>query len=213
MKITILTSSKKHPVYAHLQRWQQAQAGAHGVEIVFAPEEAEGGDFLFMISCGDIVSADVRNRYRHALVVHASSLPKGRGWSPYIWQILEGKDVIPVTLLEAEDKVDTGRVWLQKPMVLEGHELSDEIHEALSQVTLELMSEAIEREGKITPQPQNEEEASTYPRRTPEDSRLDLEKSLGEQINLLRVCDPERFPAFFEYKGHKYIVKMEKEER
>lgn len=210
MKITILTSSKNHPVYAHLQRWQQGQVGSHEVEIVLSPDDAAGGDFLFMISCGDIVRADVRSRYRHSLVVHASALPKGRGWSPYIWQILEGKDEIPVTLLEAEDKVDTGKIWLQKPMMLEGHELSDEIHEALSKVTLELMSEAIERENEITPKLQNEEEATTYPRRTPEDSRLDLQKPLGEQINLLRVCDPERFPAFFEYKGHKYILKLEK---
>ena len=210
MKITVLTSSKKHPVYGHLTRWGEALAGAHDVEIVLSSKEAAGGDFLFMISCSEIVGAAVRERYRHSLVVHASALPKGRGWSPYVWQILAGADEIPVTLLEAEDKVDTGRIWLQKPMILEGHELSGEIHEALSRVTVELMSEAVEREGEITPRPQSEGEATTYPKRTREDSRLELNKPLGEQINLLRVCDPERYPAFFEYKGHKYTVKVEK---
>lgn len=211
MKITVLTSSIKHPVYKHLTRWRDNLAEAHKVEIVLLPEEAIGGDFLFMISCANIVNASVRKRYRHSLVVHASALPKGRGWSPYVWQILDGADEIPVTLLEAEDKVDTGRIWLQKPMTLKGHELSDEIYETLTRVTLELMNEAIEREDKIEPQPQSDEHASEYPKRTPEDSRLDLNEPLGQQINLLRVCDPERYPAFFEYKGYKYILHIEKD--
>ena len=45
---------------------------------------------------------------------------------------------------------------------------------------------------------------SFYPRRCPEDSRIDIDKTLREQINLLRVVDNERYPAFFEWKGCRY---------
>jgi methionyl-tRNA formyltransferase len=53
-------------------------------------------------------------------------------------------------------------------------------------------------------------EPSYYPRRRPDDSRLDPNKTLAEQFNLLRVVDNERYPAFFEHHGQRYLVKVEK---
>ena len=40
-------------------------------------------------------------------MIHESDLPHGKGWSPIQWQILEGSDSITITLLDAEDKVDS----------------------------------------------------------------------------------------------------------
>ena len=62
----------------------------------------------------------------------------------------------------------------------------------------------------VSPVPQSKEVTATYrPKRTPEDSRLDLNKSINEQFNLLRVCDKNRFPAFFVIHGKKYKVIIE----
>jgi methionyl-tRNA formyltransferase len=94
-----------------------------------------------LISCNEIVPASVRGRYRKTLVIHASDLPRGRGWSPYVWQVLEGKNRIPVTLLEAEDAVDSGAIWAQRDLSLEGHELFDEIAARLFELELELMED------------------------------------------------------------------------
>lgn len=38
---------------------------------------------------------------------------------------------------------------------------------------------------------------SFYPKRSPKDSELDINKSLNEQFNLLRIASNEDFPAFF----------------
>ena len=46
-----------------------------------------------------------------------------------------------------------------------------------------------------------------------EDSRLDMHKSITNQFSLLRIVDNERCRAFFESKGHRYIVKIEKEDK
>ena len=73
-----------------------------------------GGEILFLVSCNEIIGKDVRDRYMATLVIHASDLPKGRGWSPHIWQIIEGKKEIMVSLLEAEDAVDSGAIWAKK---------------------------------------------------------------------------------------------------
>ena len=53
-------------------------------------------------------------------------------------------------------------------------------------------------------------ESTYYPRRGPEDSRLDIDKSLREQFNMLRVVDNDRYPAFFETAGERYFLKIEK---
>jgi hypothetical protein len=52
-------------------------------------------------------------------------------------------------------------------------------------------------------------EPSFYKKRTPGDSRLDPQKSLAEQFNLLRVVDNDRYPAFFEWNGRRYNLKIE----
>jgi len=50
---------------------------------------------------------------------------------------------------------------------------------------------------------------SFYPKRTPKDSNLDINKTIKEQFNLLRIVNNEEFPAFFEIDGHRYALKIE----
>lgn len=212
MKISVLCSSRAHPVYPQLAGWCEARRENHQVELVERAAELDGGDLLFLISCAEIVPAGLRARYRASLVVHASDLPRGRGWSPMAWQILEGKNEIAVTLLEAADPVDSGAIWHQVRLQFQGHELVDELHAALFAAELALMDYAVGHLDTVQPRPQTGM-ASHYRRRTPEDSRLDPHGSLAAQFNLLRVADPERYPAFFEHLGHRYEVRITKVER
>jgi methionyl-tRNA formyltransferase len=73
------------------------------------------------------------------------------------------------------------------------------------------MNHALEVAGSATPKPQDDRAPTYYRRRTPEDSRLDPQRSIAEQFDLLRVVDPDRFPAFFDLCGHRYVVRIEKQ--
>ena len=95
-------------------------------------------------------------------------------------------------------------------LVLEGHELHDEINEKLFACELELMDFALDHFATVVPQPQDAAAATSYPRRKPDDSRIDPTRSIAEQFNLLRVADPERYPAFFEWQGHRYEITLRK---
>ena len=53
---------------------------------------------------------------------------------------------------------------------------------------------------------------SFYPRRKPDDSRLDPSRTLADQFHLLRVVDNERYPAFFESCGSLYTLRIRKVE-
>lgn len=210
MRISILSSGSNHPVYVHLRSWAERQGIHHSVELVESADRLSGGDLLFIVSCSEIISVAQRAAYRIVFVLHASDVPTGRGWSPHVWQILEGNNEIMVSLLTADDRVDSGAIWAQQQILLEGHELFDEINEKLFSAELALMDLAVSQFGQLKPQPQPNRKPTYYRKRAPEDSRLDPDQTIAQQIDLLRVVDPERFPAYFDLRGHRYIVTIRK---
>jgi methionyl-tRNA formyltransferase len=44
-----------------------------------------------------------------------------------VWDVISGRDRITVSLISAEDAVDTGARWNQKTIDLKGYELFDEL--------------------------------------------------------------------------------------
>jgi len=211
MKISILCTDENHPVNAHLQRWIDQNRDSHQISLVRKKKELLGGEILFLVSCSEIVSAADRTVYRASLVLHASNLPVGRGWSPHIWQIIGGAQEVTLSLLEAEDKVDSGRIWHQMTFSVPKHALWDEINERLFNAEIELIDLAVHEFDTVMPKSQDIAMVPTYyPRRTPAASKLDAERSIASQFDLIRVCDPTRFQAFFELHGHKYKLTLEK---
>lgn len=210
MKISILCSSREHPIYPLLQDWQTSHEQYHSIQLVNSKKELDGGEILFLISCNELIPQSVRTNYKASLVIHASDLPHGRGWSPHIWQILEGKHQLTVTLLEAEDAVDSGAIWAQETVLLEGHELFDEINAKIFQTELRLMDFALENINTVVATQQHIIQPTYYRKRTPDDSQIDPNGTIAEQFDLLRVADPVRYPAFFYFRGHKYLLSLTK---
>jgi methionyl-tRNA formyltransferase len=211
MRISLLCSDEQHPVNVYLKRWISAKQEIHQVELVRKKHDLSGGDILFLISCSEILGDADRAAYGATLVLHASDLPRGRGWSPHIWQLIDGAEEITLSLLEAEDKVDSGRIWKKLKFPVPKHALWDEINEALFLAEIELVDFAVNEFSHIRQNTQDPSiEPSYYPRRTPADSQIDPSKSITSQFDRIRVCDPNRFPAFFELHGKKYKLKLEK---
>ena len=212
MKVTVLCSDASHPVNEYLSRWKASVRERSEVEIVRSKTDCAGGDLLFLISCSELIREEDRAKYRVCLVLHASALPQGRGWSPHIWQLLNGADGITLSMLEAEDKVDSGRIWKQLYFPVPKHALSDEINDLLFEAEIELMNFALDNFDAVLPIEQAKDGISYFPRRTPEDSEVDPSKTIAEQFDLIRVCDPNRFPAYFRFRGHRYLIRLEKQD-
>lgn len=174
-------------------------------------DDLDGGDICIYLSYGRIVSEERLSKFRNNLVVHASDLPKGRGWSPTSWMILEGQSQIPVTLIEALPKVDSGPIYDQIWIDLEHADLVDEWRIKLSRATVSLVQDFVRNypvslEGKRAQQG----EPSFYPKRGRLDSQLDVGKPLIEQFNLLRIVDNESYPAFFDAYGSEFVLQVQK---
>jgi len=116
-----------------------------------------------------------------------------------------------VTLLEAVESVDAGDIYLQEWINLRGDELLTELREHVGRATLFLSKTFVnEYPGVIEKARSQSGEPTYYPKRGPADSELDPNRSVVEQFELLRVVDNERYPAFFEHRGHRYRLQIEK---
>lgn len=122
-------------------------------------------------------------------------------------QILEGASTIPITLFEATAELNAGPIYMQQQIELQGHELVEEWRPLQAELTFELCLTWFDpyRVVVAAAQPQHGE-ASDYRRRRPADSQLDPERSLAEQFDLLRVVENQRYPAFFPWRGRRYII-------
>ena len=209
MKISILVNKNSWILPYAKQLLSLLRTKGHNVRLIGEHEKVVAGEALIILSYERIVPEKILKKNRHNFVVHESALPKGKGWSPLTWQILEGKKQIPITVFEAAAAVDSGEIYLQDKMEFEGDELINELRRVQGAATIRLIIALIKKYDRLKGRKQKGAE-SFYPRRLPGDSEIDINKPLKAQFNKLRVVDNERYPAFFNYLGRKYLIKISK---
>ena len=211
MKITILCSDRYHPVIQYLNNWIKSNNVDNDIDLVYNKSDLSKGDILFLISCHEIISKEIRDNYTKTLLIHASDLPKGKGWIPHVWDIISGSDKITLSLLKAEDKIDSGEIYRKLNIKIENHELWNEINHKLFTAEIDLINYAVNSFDKLKGVEQKKDQNSTfYSKRSPKDSKIYPNISIKDQFNKIRVLDPDRYPAFFEINGFKYKLRIDK---
>lgn len=163
---------------------------------------------LFILSYYKIIDNNFLKQNSHNIVVHASSLPKGKGWSPIFWQVINGKNEITFTMFEADKLVDNGDIYMTEKLTLSGVELNSEIRIKQAELTIKMCTKFVEKYPKYTKKTPQKGEETFFRKRNPNDSELDAFKPINEQFDLLRTVDNEIYPAFFMYRGKKWILKI-----
>ena len=211
MYIQILVDNKKSWImeYVPYMLKKLTELG-HRAKLVNDANQVKKGDVLFLLSCEKIFKKLELNRKN--IVIHASKLPKGKGFSPLTWQILDGENQIPITLFEADSRVDSGGIYFQENIKLNGDELINEIRKIMGDKIFEYVIRFVNNIDLLKPKGKKGQD-TFYRKRTPLDSCLEINKSINEQFNLLRVVDNERYPAFFKKNNIKYVVKIYKENK
>jgi len=209
--ITILTDNSKSWFIPYGKILESKLYGlGHEVLFVNSKKQIETGDICFLLSCSRIVEQEYLNRNNHNIVVHASDLPEGKGFSPLQWQILEGKDEITLTLFEAADDVDAGPYYIKDEVRYHGTELYSELREKLALKIIEMCVEYINGYKTMKPKKQYGEE-SFYRKRRKEDDEIDPYDTIENQFNHFRIADNDNYPLYFHFRGEKYYLKVYKE--
>lgn len=205
--INLLVDNPQAWIVPWAQKLEDILSPFHTVNFIHDKKDLQNGNFAFLLGCTSIIPPNYLALNRHNIVVHESDLPRGKGFSPVAWQVLEGKNTIPVSLFEAVEDMDAGSIYLRDNIVLNGTELLPEIRKKQGIKTLEMIIKFLNNWPNIVPEEQRGE-ATIYRRRNTADDKLDIDKSLAEQFNHLRIVDNEKYPAWFEINGKKYILKI-----
>lgn len=130
------------------------------------------------------------------LCLHPSPLPKYRGGTPIQQQILNGEKRSAVSVFKMSEGVDSGDIYMQLPMSLEGdiNDLFKRMIDLGTKITKKFVVDFIAGKLKFTPQ----KDLNKYPpfkRREPQDSQIKLDdierKSFEDIYNLVRgLLDP-----------------------
>lgn len=206
MKIAILTS----PDQWFIPYAKQLHRQLHTSILFFNHEDIEESfDVVFILSYHKIIKKEYLNNNKHNIVVHASALPKGKGWAPMFWQIIEGSNDIPFTMFEAGTGIDNGDIYMQRTLNLTGYELNSELREKQANFIIDMCLGFIENYNIYKTTVSQSGSETFYKKRSAKDSELDINKSIKEQFNILRIVDNENYPAFFYKDKKKYILKIE----
>ncbi len=129
--------------------------------------------------------------------LHASLLPKYRGAAPIHWAIIHGEEKTGCTIFFLDEKVDTGKVVLQRETEIGWEETTGDVYERLRLMGSDALVDAIHMidSGSYQLAAQNDAEATPAPKLFKEHCRIDFTKSVDEVHNLIRGLSP--FPTAF----------------
>lgn len=158
----------------------------------------------------------IENKYlsysKYNLIPHESNLPLGKGMSPLTWQILKGRTKIVFSLIEAQKKIDSGRIYFKKIVTIPNTYLFDEIKKIQFENNILLIEKFLKlykKNKKINGRRQIGK-STFFKIRRPKDHEINIYKNIKSQFNVLRTSDNKYYPNYFKYKKKKYLIKITK---
>ncbi len=124
--------------------------------------------------------------------VHASLLPRYRGAAPIPAAILNGDAHTGITLMRLDAGMDTGPIIAQASLPIQPDDTTGTLSARLAELGAQLTAAILPRwlAGEITPQPQDETQATLAPKLNKDDGRLDWSKPAVELERRVRAFSP-----------------------
>lgn len=150
-------------------------------------------DVIVVVAYGQLLSQEILDIPKFGCVnVHASLLPKLRGAAPINWAIAEGYEKSGITTMLMNAGLDTGDMLLKKDIVISRDMTAEALHDALAQMGPSLLIETLSglEAGTITPEKQDDSEATYAPLMSKETSKIDWYQTSETIINRIRGFNP-----------------------
>ena len=127
------------------------------------------------------------------LNIHPSLLPKYRGASPVAAAILSGDEFTGVSVMQMDRGLDTGPVFSRAQISISAGDTTGTLTPKLSMTGARLLQEVLVYwpRGELTPQPQNEAEATYSSPLTKGEGKIDWHQSTLEIWRRVRAFQPE----------------------
>ncbi len=170
----------------------------HPVSLKSAAAQAEFAafrpDLAVVVAYGLILPQPVLDLPRHGcLNIHASLLPRWRGAAPIHRAIMAGDAQTGVCIMRMEAGLDTGPVLLRRAVPILDTDTTGALHDRLSVLGAELITEALERLPDLVPDPQPEQGVTYADKIDKAEARIDWSRPAPEVDRRIRALSP--FPG------------------
>ena len=211
IKVTFLLDPNNSWIKDQLSNYNFNLSKKYSFKIFNDYKQIKNQDIVFAISHTKILSEKFLNKNKLVLIPHCSKLPKDRGFSPIQNQILKKKNKFYISLIKAVKKVDRGPICLQSSFRLNGTELYDEIRKIQGKEILKIIHKFLIKYPNIKFKNQRGK-GNFNKKRQIKDNKLNINKSIKDQFNNLRINNNELYPSYFYFKKKKFILKIFKAE-
>lgn len=165
-------------------------------------------DAILVVAYGRIIPQWMLDLPRYGNInLHGSLLPRWRGAAPIQWAVAAGDTVTGVTTMLLNAGLDTGPMLLKREVPIGPTTTSVELFKELAIIGAPLIVETLAglKAGSLTPQEQNDAEATLAPLLTREDGRIDTTQDAQTVYNRFRGFQP--WPgAWTSLRGKKLIA-------
>lgn len=151
-----------------------------------------GADGIVTAAFGQFLPTKLLDSVDFAVNVHASLLPKYRGGAPIHYAIINGEEEAGVTIMEMVKKMDAGDMIAKASTPITDDDNVGTMFEKLAVIGRDLLLKTLPDyiAGNIKPEPQDESKATFSPNITPEQERIDWNKSARDVFNHIRGLYP-----------------------
>lgn len=167
--------------------------------------ESFDADLFALAAYGKILKQNVIDIPKLMCVnLHGGRLPQYRGSSPMNWSLINGEQSFGLSIIKVDTGVDTGDVILDRTFEISINDTICQLHEIANREFPLMLLEVVEqlKNGDYELKKQNDQDASYYPLRFPDDGLILWDILTAEQIyNRIRALT-EPYPcAFTFYNG------------
>ena len=146
-------------------------------------------DLILTIAYGQIVPQGLLDIPQYGcLNLHGSLLPKYRGAAPIQYALINNEQVSGMTLMEMIDKMDAGKMYAKKEVIIDEEDNSTSLFEKMGDAACALVKEALPKylEGKLPGEEQDENLVTFCPTIKSEQEKLNLQLSTKELFGWIR---------------------------
>jgi methionyl-tRNA formyltransferase len=150
-------------------------------------------DVITVVAFGQMISPEILDLPRYKCInIHASLLPKYRGAAPINWALINGEEETGVTSIILQEKMDAGRMIIQKSIRISPDETAGKLNNRLSTLGAEVLMDSLKQietgTAKYTLQ---DEKLVTYaPKLKKKDGLINWNHSTEEIHDFVRGMNP-----------------------
>ena len=169
---------------------------------------ALNADIAVVVAYGQILPMAVLGAPKYGCInVHASLLPRWRGAAPIQRAILAGDETSGVCIMQVNEGLDTGPVFLRRETKIDAATTGGSLHDDLAIMGAEACLEVLDGidAGTMTATPQSDDGVTYAAKISPALARLDWHQGATDLDRAVRAYDP--WPrTWFEHAGERIKV-------